>query len=61
MTLERLEDDIAELRLEVTRHPVFFRPWSVETLRTVMTHHVMAVWDSRHQHFDLTTKPGDKK
>ena len=45
MTFERLEDDIAELRLEVTRHPLFFRPWSVETLRTVMTHHVMAVWD----------------
>ena len=45
MSIERLEDDIAELRLEVTRHPVFFRPWSVETLRTVMTHHVMAVWD----------------
>jgi hypothetical protein len=45
MTIERLEDDIAELRLEVTRHPLFFRHWSVETLRTVMTHHVMAVWD----------------
>ena len=45
MTLERLENDIAELRLEVTRHPLFFRPWSIETLRQVMSYHVLAVWD----------------
>lgn len=31
------------------------------TLRAEQVRDVMAVWDSRRQHFDLTTTPGDKK
>ncbi len=45
MTLETLIDDVSELRLEVTKHPLFFRKWSLETLKIVMEHHVVAVWD----------------
>lgn len=45
MTIEALRQEIEELRLEVTRHPLFFREWSIQDLRTVMEHHVIAVWD----------------
>ena len=43
--LPRLMDDVADLRLEVTRHPVFYRAWSEASLRIFMEHHVLAVWD----------------
>ena len=41
----RFVDDLSELHLEVTRHPLFSRSWSMEDLRTVMQWHVVAVWD----------------
>lgn len=45
MTMEGLLADISELRLEVTRHPLFFRAWSHADLKLIMEHHVVAVWD----------------
>ena len=45
MTIEDLRQEISELRLEVTRHPLFFRKWSLRDLQIVMEHHVIAVWD----------------
>ncbi len=45
MSIEALRHEIEELRLEVTRHPLFFRQWSISDLRKVMEHHVIAVWD----------------
>ena len=41
----RFVDDLAELRLEVTRHPLFTRTWSLADLRVVMQWHTVAVWD----------------
>ena len=43
--IDRVIEDLAEIRLEVTRHPLFFVEWSHESLRRVMEHHVIAVWD----------------
>lgn len=45
MSIESVIGEIEELRLEVTRHPLFFRPWSLQDLRIVMGYHVVAVWD----------------
>jgi hypothetical protein len=43
--IETLRQEIEELRLEVTRHPLFFRPMTISDLRIIMEHHVIAVWD----------------
>jgi hypothetical protein len=45
VSIESVIGEIEELRLEVTRHPLFFRPWSLQDLRIVMGYHVVAVWD----------------
>jgi hypothetical protein len=43
--IERVVNDLADIRLAVTRHPLFFAEWTRDTLRRVMEHHVVAVWD----------------
>jgi hypothetical protein len=43
--IDQVIGDLAEVRLEVTKHPLFFAEWDELVLRRVMEHHVVAVWD----------------
>jgi hypothetical protein len=45
MSTVALRQQLDELRLAVTHHPLFSRTWSIRDLRLVMEHHVFAVWD----------------
>jgi hypothetical protein len=43
--IDQVMNDLAEIRLEVASHPLFFVEWDQASLRRVMEHHVVAVWD----------------
>jgi hypothetical protein len=43
--LQKILDDLSDLRLGATKHPLFFRKWSRSDLHIFMEHHAIAVWD----------------